>query len=92
MDADFAGGWDPDDALNADKVYTCTGYVNCWMSGLLAIQASNRNCTFNCGGQVYCLIIGSEGDYSNDKFDERHECYLSSLSSSTQIYFEGLRG
>ncbi len=26
-DADFTGGWDPDDALNADKVYSCTGYV-----------------------------------------------------------------
>ena len=27
VDADFAGGWDPDDASNADNVYSCTGYV-----------------------------------------------------------------
>ena len=27
VDADFAGGWDPGDALNADNVYSCTGYV-----------------------------------------------------------------
>jgi hypothetical protein len=30
VDADFAGGWDPDDALNADNVYSCTGYVICY--------------------------------------------------------------
>jgi hypothetical protein len=27
VDADFAGGWDPGDASNADNVYFCTGYV-----------------------------------------------------------------
>jgi len=27
VEADFAGGWDPGDALNADNVYSCTGYV-----------------------------------------------------------------
>jgi hypothetical protein len=27
VDADFAGGWDPGDALNADNVYSCTGYI-----------------------------------------------------------------
>jgi hypothetical protein len=30
VDADFAGGWDPDDALNADNMYSCTGYVICY--------------------------------------------------------------
>jgi hypothetical protein len=30
VDADFAGGWDPDNALNADNVYSCTGYVICY--------------------------------------------------------------
>jgi hypothetical protein len=52
VDADFAGGWDPGDALNADNVYSCTGYVTllCWMSNLLAEQASNGDCTFNCRG------------------------------------------
>jgi hypothetical protein len=30
VDADFAGGWDPDDALNTDNVYSCTGYVICY--------------------------------------------------------------
>jgi len=29
-DADFAGGWDPEDALNADSVYSCTDYVICY--------------------------------------------------------------
>ena len=28
VDADFAGGWDPGDAMNADNVYSRTGYVN----------------------------------------------------------------
>jgi hypothetical protein len=27
VDADFAGGWDPGDAINADNVYSWTGYV-----------------------------------------------------------------
>ncbi len=27
VDADFAGGWDPGDPLNADNVYSRTGYV-----------------------------------------------------------------
>jgi hypothetical protein len=27
VDADFAGGWDPGDAMNADNVYSRTGYV-----------------------------------------------------------------
>ena len=30
IDADFAGGWDPEDALNADNVYSRTGYVICY--------------------------------------------------------------
>jgi hypothetical protein len=30
VDADFAGGWDPGDALNADNVYLHTGYVICY--------------------------------------------------------------
>jgi hypothetical protein len=30
VDADFAEGWDPEDALNADSVYSCTGYVICY--------------------------------------------------------------
>jgi hypothetical protein len=27
VDADFAGGWNPYDAFDADNVYSCTGYV-----------------------------------------------------------------
>jgi hypothetical protein len=30
IDADFACGWDPEDAENADNVYSCTGYVICY--------------------------------------------------------------
>jgi hypothetical protein len=30
VDADFAGGWNPEDALNADNVYSRTGYVICY--------------------------------------------------------------
>jgi hypothetical protein len=30
VDADFAGGWNPGDASNADNVYSCTGYVICY--------------------------------------------------------------
>jgi len=29
-DADFADGWDSEDAENADNVYSCTGYVICY--------------------------------------------------------------
>ncbi len=27
VDANFAGGWDPGDAMNADNVYSQNGYV-----------------------------------------------------------------
>ncbi len=30
VDADFTGGWDLDDALNAENVYSHTGYVICY--------------------------------------------------------------
>jgi hypothetical protein len=30
VDADFAGGWDPEDAESADNVYSRTGYVICY--------------------------------------------------------------
>jgi hypothetical protein len=30
VDANFAGGWDPEDAENADNVYSCTGYDICY--------------------------------------------------------------
>jgi hypothetical protein len=30
VDADFAGGWNPEDASNTDNVYSCTGYVICY--------------------------------------------------------------
>ncbi len=30
VDANFAGGWDPEDAENANYVYSCTGYVICY--------------------------------------------------------------
>ncbi len=30
VDANFASGWDPEDAENADNVYSRTGYVICY--------------------------------------------------------------
>jgi hypothetical protein len=30
VDANFAGGWNPGDASNADNVYSHTGYVICY--------------------------------------------------------------
>jgi hypothetical protein len=30
VDTNFAGGWDPEDAENADNVYSCTGYAICY--------------------------------------------------------------
>jgi hypothetical protein len=27
VDADFAGGWNPEDAMNAENIYSRTGYV-----------------------------------------------------------------
>ena len=30
VDANFAGGWDPEDAKNADNVYSCIGNVICY--------------------------------------------------------------
>jgi hypothetical protein len=30
VDADFAGGWDPTDPMNAESIYSRTGYVICY--------------------------------------------------------------
>jgi hypothetical protein len=30
VDANFAGGWDPEDAENADSIYSCTGFIICY--------------------------------------------------------------
>ena len=30
VDADFAGGWNPEEAGNADNVYSLTGFVICY--------------------------------------------------------------
>jgi hypothetical protein len=38
VDADFARGWDPDDALNDDNVYSCSGYVMCYAD----VQSSGK--------------------------------------------------
>ena len=39
VDADFAGGWNPEDASNADNVYSCTGYVICYAGCLIFWQS-----------------------------------------------------
>jgi hypothetical protein len=31
VDANFAGGWDPEDSENDDSVYSCTGFVICYV-------------------------------------------------------------
>jgi len=50
VDADFAGGWNPEDALNADNVYSRTSYVICYAGCPIFWQSTNRDCTFNCRG------------------------------------------
>jgi hypothetical protein len=30
VDTNFASGWDPEDAENADSIYSCTGFVICY--------------------------------------------------------------
>ena len=39
VDADFAGGWDPADVMNAESVYSCTGYM---LFSMLDVQFSGR--------------------------------------------------
>jgi hypothetical protein len=34
VDADFAGGWDPGNAINGNSVYSQTGYI-IWYAGCL---------------------------------------------------------
>ena len=46
VDANFAGGWDPGDVMNADNVYS-QSYSVCWVSYLLAEQTSNGDCIIN---------------------------------------------
>jgi hypothetical protein len=39
VDADFAGGWDPSEADNADNVYSCTGFVIYYAGCLVFAEA-----------------------------------------------------
>jgi hypothetical protein len=39
VDADFSGGWDPGDALNADNFYSRTSYVICYAGCLIFWQS-----------------------------------------------------
>ena len=32
VDANFDGGWDPDNSLDANMLYSCTGFVICYVS------------------------------------------------------------
>ncbi len=45
VDANFAGGWDLEDAENADNVRIC--HLLCRMSNVLAEQAADVNCLVN---------------------------------------------
>jgi hypothetical protein len=42
VDADFAGGWDPADALNAENVYSRTGYLISYAGCPVSGRASSR--------------------------------------------------
>jgi hypothetical protein len=85
VDADFAGSWDPADAMNACLFTYRLCYFLCRVSNFLAKQASNGNSIINSGSQVHCIIPGSEGDDSYNKSYARDECDFPSLSASTKI-------
>jgi len=61
---DFAGGWDPGDAMNADNVYLRTGYViryaGCPIYWQRKLQTEIALSTAE--SRVHCIISGSEGD------------------------------
>jgi hypothetical protein len=40
VDANFAGGWDPEDAENADNVYSCAGFVICYVGCPMFCQSN----------------------------------------------------
>jgi hypothetical protein len=58
VDANFAGGWDPGDAMNVDNVYSQTGYVIQY-AGCPSIYWQSKL-------QTEIVISGSEGDLAYD--------------------------
>ena len=70
VDADFAGGWDPEDAENADNVSSRTGYVICYAGCPMFWQSKlQTNCIVNGRGRVHRFIAGSEGDLTYEQLD-----------------------
>ncbi len=56
VDADFAGVWDPDDALNADNVYSYTGYVICY-AGCPVFWQSKLQMDMGLTKHILCGIV-----------------------------------
>jgi hypothetical protein len=87
-DADFAGGWVRADAMNAENVYSRTGYA-IFYAGCPIFWQSKRQAemALSTAEAEYIAISQAlrEGDNSYDKSDERDECDFPSLSTSSKI-------
>jgi hypothetical protein len=66
IDANFAWGWDPRDAMNAGNAYSRTGFV-VWYAGCPIYWQSKlqTEIALSTAEAKYCIISGSEGDFAH---------------------------
>jgi hypothetical protein len=58
VDADFAGRWDPEDAENSDSVYSCTGFVICYIGCPMFWQSKlQTEIAFSTAGTEYIALL-----------------------------------
>ena len=88
VDADFVGGWDPGDAMNADNVYSRNGYV-IWYAGCPIYWQSKL--------QTEIALSTAEAEYialsqALRGFDEGNQRDFSSFLAVTKVCHQGQRG
>ncbi len=94
VDADFSGGWGPEDALNADNVYLRTGYVICYAGCPVFWQSKLQTeiALSTAEAEYIALSQALRETIPMTNLMREMKCYLSSLSASAKIYLEGQRG
>jgi hypothetical protein len=68
VDTNFAGGWDPEDAENADNVYSRNVYVICY-AGCPMFWQSKLQMEIALSTAEAEYIAGSEGDLTYEQLD-----------------------
>ena len=89
-DANFVGGWDPENALDADTFYPRTGFIIRYAScPFLDKQTADRSSIIYFRSWIYCDVSSSEGGNSFGESHSRSWRHFKSSYSKTKVYCQG---